>query len=262
MKTWKVLIATAMIAASLGLHIALAKGSHKGGTSVLHWMERCTMISSGEESNAAGSIIAKRNQQGNADNQRLTISLSHLESDAMYQLLATIGTNTYPVVAADLSTDAKGHILIKYVRKNTGKGNAGGVALPDVLNPISDIRSLEIVNSSTQTVLSADLTSPDRFQYLVKSWLTNDGVEPNATAALRIHATQRKDKFRLLASGLTPSASYFLAVNDVVETNVISDASGSLQFKELPAGSPDILDIQSLAILNASSNSVLSTTLP
>jgi hypothetical protein len=251
-----------LITTSLVLQYAVAKAGQKVGTSILHWMEKCQMISSGLESDATGQITAKRNQQGNADNQRLAIRLSHLEGNATYQLLATIGIVTNPVVVADLPADAKGNVQISYVKKHTGKGKAGGVALPDVLNPIRNIRSLEIANSSTQAVLTADLTSPDKFQYLVKSWLTNDGVEPTATAALRIHATQSKVQFRLLASGLTPNGSYFLAVNDVLETNVMADATGSLQFKQLPAGSPDILDIQSPAILNASSNSVLSTTLP
>jgi hypothetical protein len=262
MKIRIVLIAAAMVAIAFILQNALAKGSQKGGTSILHWMEKTQMISSGIESNVAGSITAKQNQQGNANNQRLTISLSDLEGNATYQLLATIGTDTNPVVAADLPADANGNVLINYIKKANGKGNAGGVALPDVLNPISDIRSLEIVNSSTQTVLSADLTSPDALQYLVKRSLTNDGTEPGAAAALRIHATQRMIQFKLLATGLTPSGSYFLAINDALETNVMSDASGKLQFIQLPAGSPDILDIQSLAILNASSNSVLHTTLP
>jgi hypothetical protein len=61
--------------------------------------------------------------------------------------------------------------------------------------------------------------------------------------------------------GNAPQLS-FLSVNDPIVTNGTANAHGGLEFDSLPTGTPDILDIESLAIENANSNSVLSTTLP
>jgi hypothetical protein len=250
------------MAAVLLLQNTMAKAGAKGGTSILHWMVTTKMVASGVESGVRGSVNANQNKQGNADNQRLTIAAAGLQSNATYLLVAVTVADTNPVVVADFPTNAKGVGLVKYVYKNNGKGNAGGTSLPVVLNPISDIQGLGIANGSTQTVLSADLTDPDKLQYLVSRSLTNDGIESGAAASLRIKATQKSVQFRLLASGLLATSGYFLAVNDVLDTNVTTDAAGNLSFNALPAGTPDVLDIHTLAILNSSSNSVLSTTLP
>jgi hypothetical protein len=61
--------------------------------------------------------------------------------------------------------------------------------------------------------------------------------------------------------GNAPQLS-FLSVNDTIVTNGTANAHGGLEFDSLPTSAPDILDIESLVIENASSNSVLSTTLP
>ena len=135
--------------------------------------------------------------------------------------------------------------------------------LPDALNPINKILSLAVADVNTQSVMSADLTNPDSLQYLVKRGMHNDGVENSAAAGLRIHATKNFVQFGLRASGLTPSASYFLAINNAQPyTDLTTDTSGNASVNALPVGAPDILDITNLAILNSSSNSVLSTTLP
>jgi hypothetical protein len=160
------------------------------------------------------------------------------------------------------TTDADGHVKLKYVKKNTGHGGGGGGSLPDSLNPISNILSLNFVNTDTQTVLSADLTMPDHLQYLIKRCLSNDSVEATTAASLGIHATEHFVQFRLTASGLAPNANYFLSVNDTIITNGSPNAGGVLEFDSLPSDAPDVLDIDNLALQNTSSNNVLSTTLP
>jgi hypothetical protein len=134
----------------------------------------------------------------------------------------------------------------------------GRLTLPAALNPLSTVHALSINNSSNQTVLSADLTSPNKLQYLVKSDLSTDTVD----ATLRIKATASETQFRLTASGLMPASDYLLALNGtVVQTNT-SDAKGSLAIKSLLENPVEILDVTSVALWDSSSNVVLSTTLP
>jgi len=233
----------------------------RNGTAILHFMVKANMVGAGVESNAVGSLSAKQNKQGNANNQRLNIALGGLQGDTAYGLFASLRTDTNLTEVGTLTTDANGDALVKFVKKNNGKGNAGGVALPDALNPLANILALAIVNAQTQTVLSVDLTQPDQLQYLVKRCLDNDQVEPDAAAALRIKATQSFVQFRLLASGLVTNATYFLNINDTILDSRQSDSNGDLEFDGLP-GAPDVLDIDSIAVQNSSSNNVLSTTLP
>jgi hypothetical protein len=241
--------------------VALAK---KGGTSILHFMVRTTMVATNVEPSATGSIDAKLNQQGHADNQRLTIAVGHLDGNTTYQLWALLGDDTNLTEIADFETDANGDALLRYshVGSSHGHGHGPGDPLPAALDPLSNIRELVVQNSSTQEVLNADLTSPSRTQYLVKRTMTNDGIELGATASLRIHASQKFVQFRIDASGLTTTSTYFLAINNDIASELTSDSHGRLRVNALPGGSPDILDIHELAILNSSSNSVLSTLLP
>jgi hypothetical protein len=255
-----VLLATSI--SLLTLREVIAKKVNCHGTSILHLMEQTTMADSDVESNAVGSITLKQNKQGHANNQRLTISADSLQNGTTYQLFASLRSDTNLTEVVAFTTDSHGHVKLKYVKKNNGHGNAGGTALPDALNPISDILSLAVVNSATQTVLSADLTAPDHLEYLIKRCLSNDAVEATAKASLRIHATLDFLQFRLLASGLMSNATYFLSVNDTIVSNALADAKGELEFDSLPSSAPDVLDIDSLALQNSSSNNVLSTTLP
>jgi len=259
------LAATGIALAALLVHQqGFAKSSHggKGGTGIFHFMVRSTMTSSGFDADAAGAVQAKRNQQGNADNQRLQLQALNLDANATYKLLAQVGTDTNLVEVADLTTDENGVLDLKYVKKNNGNASPGGDPLPDVLNPISNIRALEVSIGGTQAVLSADFTAPQKLQYLIKRTLTNDGVELDAAADLRIKATQSAVQFRVRASGLTPTNMYSLALNGVILADYTSGTDGHLDINALPAGAPDVLDITDLAIVNATTNSVLSTTLP
>jgi hypothetical protein len=263
MKPFKLIttIVTLVLAVLLVQSAAVAK---KGGTSILHFMVRATLTATDVSPNATGSVDAKLNQQGRADNQRLTIAVDHLDASASYHLLALLGDDTNLTEIADFDTDANGAALLKYshIGSSNGRGHGPGDPLPNALNPLSDIRELVVQNTNAEEVLSADLTNPDSLQYLVKRAMNNDGVEPGAAASLRIHASQNFVQFRIRASGLAASNTYFLAINEDIAADFTSDAKGGLRIDGLPAGSPDILDIHELAILNGASNSVLSTSLP
>jgi hypothetical protein len=241
---------TLMVVLLLSPH-ALAK---KGGTSILHLMLRASMTGDG-----SGSVELKRNQQGGADNQRLQITLADLAADTTYQLLAVTATGTN---ALEFTTDSAGGASWTFVKKNRGKAHPGGDLLPAELDPVTNLRRLEISLGGTQTVLSADLTMPDAFQYLVKRPMTNDGLDTDAAASLRIKSNGVQDQLRIRASGLDATGTYFLAINGDIADTLTSDAAGKLNVTAWPAGSPHVLDVTALAIWDAASNSVLSTTLP
>jgi hypothetical protein len=238
---------------------AWAGSSKKHGTDILHFFVRKAMTNEGVESNAVGRVDVKQNQQGNANNQKLNIFVQGLSSNTVYQLMALLDQDTNYTQVAEFNTDANGAIALKYQKNGNGNGQGKGKSpLPQLLDPVSEIRSLAIGNSSTQAVLVANLVDPDKLQYLVKRHLSN-GVAP---ATLRIKATIHQTQFRLIAGGLNPTNDYLLAFNgEVVQTNS-TDTAGDLEIFSLLQTPTDILSVRDLALWDSGSNSVLSTKLP
>ena len=228
----------------------------QGGTDILHYAVTKTMANDGVESNAVGSVQAHQNKQGHADNQQLNISVSGLTANGSYALLANGGTNLSDGVS--FTTDTNGGAKLQYRSQGNGHGlGHGKSALPAALDPLSAISQLDVFNTSTQAVLTADMTMPDQLQYLIKRNLSTSTVD----ASLRIHATTAQTQFDLKASGLNATNDYLLVVNGaVVETNT-ADSNGKLDINSLPI-SGSILSVSSLQLWDASSNVVLTTTLP
>jgi hypothetical protein len=216
-------------------------------------------------------------EQGKADHQDLNIRVQGLDANYTYQLSALLDENTNLLSALSFSTDANGAatlMLRDFSQGNPkanihshghgnghghghGKGN-GRQDIPDVLNPISSIRELDVVNSNAQSVLVADLTAPSRLTYLVKRDLSSQ----NVNGQLRIQATNKKAQFGLSAAGLNPTNDYLLSFNGgIVQTNS-TDSTGRLRISAPMETATDILDLHSVALLDNSSNVVLSTTLP
>ena len=235
------------------------------GTDILHFFIRKAMANEGVEPAATGRVEVKQNRQGKANNQTLTIAVRGLDTNATYQVLALIdddaGTNLTHV--ADFAPDAKGKAALQYVKKGNGNGNGGGLGrgkspLPGALDPVSLIRSITIFNASTQAVLTADITDPDKLQYLVKRNLGSGDV----SAQLRIKATTAQTQFRLMSAGLAPSQDYLLVLNgEIAETNTSNDA-GKLDIRSLASNPLAILDLRSVALWDTASNVVVSTELP
>lgn len=241
---------------------------HPQGTDILHYFIREAMLNDGVLTNASGVVQAEHNQQGHSDHQQLTVSLSGLETNSTYSLYGRMGEDTNLTWVADFATDHAGRAFLGY--GNFGKGHGMGLAkghggpgnslspIPTELDPVNQIRELDVLNGSTQAVLTADFTMPDVLRYLVKRDLSTNGVD----ASLRIHATTSFVQFRLIADGLNPQQEYWLVVNGgMVETNT-ADSGGGLAFSSLPAGVTNILDVQSLALWDTSSNVVFRTVLP
>jgi hypothetical protein len=249
----------AAILAAASLWADPPAGPHRHGTDILHFFVHTTMNNEGVTHSAAGRVDAGRNQQGHADNQRLRVTLRGLDANAAYQLLALVNEDTNLTTVAEFSTDNRGRAALDYRSLGNGRSHGHGKSLlPEFLDPVSNIRELDVFNSNTQAVLSADLTLPDRLQYLIKRDLsTND-----AGALLRIKATTRQTQFRLIADGLDPQADYWLVLNGgIVQTNRTDDR-GRLRVTSLLLHPTAILDVRSLGLWDTASNVVLYTELP
>jgi hypothetical protein len=248
------------VAAITGL-LAAPHGNH--GTDILHFFVTKTMTNEGVEPGATGRVEAAQNQQGHANNQRLNISAAGLVPGGVYELLARTGDDTNWVDVSQFTTDTNGAAGLQY--RSHANSNGNGNNLPGALNPLSNIRALAIGSISsisnliftTNLVLTADLTDPDKLQYLIKRDLSTADV----TAALRIKATTSQTQFRLTAADLVAGTDYYLVLNGaVVQTNT-ADGKGRLTIPSAPTPA-NILDLHSVAVWDLSSNVVVSTTLP
>ena len=220
---------------------------------------RKDMSNPGVETNASGIIRARQNEQGKANNQTLEILAKGLDTNTSYQLMALVGDETNLTLVTNFNTDVRGRLAVEYRDLGNGQGiGHGRLPLPAVLDPVSQVRELSIFNGATQAVLTADLTVPDRLEYLVKRDLSSNSVD----ASLRIQANTHVTQFRLTASGLNPTNDYLLVLNGgVVQTNS-TDKKGRLVIKSLLENPTDILQVRSLALWDSASNVVLSTSLP
>lgn len=262
----KLLLLLALVTVSFTVPSLFADNSgKKGGTDILHFFVRETMSNPGVVTNATGRINGMLVRQGKANNQKFEIDLRNLEANTPYFLKALIGDDTNFTDVAEFNTDSKGAAKVHYRRMgangNHGLGR-GKSAMPAVLNPICNIRELSVTDTNAQVVLSADLTAPDKLQYLVKRALTNDGAETNAAATLRLHSTTVRTQFRINATGLQPDAGYSLIINGNIDETKVADSNGKLNFTTLLVNPVDILDVRTIAILNGATNSVLSAQLP
>jgi hypothetical protein len=95
-------------------------------------------------------------------------------------------------------------------------------------------------------------------EYMVKRDISTNGVN----ADLQIKASDKHNpEFKLHVSGLAATTDYLFVVNsDVLQTKT-SDQHGHLNIDKLQTSLP-ILQVNSVALWDTSSNVVVSTTLP
>ena len=252
-KNTKFLFLTGTATLALTTMLANPSGDKRNGTDIFHLSLRATMSATGIEPSAGGKLIAAQNEQGKANNQKMDLTISGLGTNTTYELLAGINGNTNFTDVTPLTTDAGGNAAMHYRSLGIGKGHGhgGGLGhganpLPSVLNPMSQVQEFTVINSSNQTVLTVDLTTPNQLTYLVKRKLTNGEVN----GALRLKATTIHTQFRLTATGLLATNNYLLALNGgVVQTNT-ADASGKLVITSAPTPA-NILDLGSVELWTA-----------
>lgn len=261
MKTfkYKTLLMTGPVTLALATFLTVSDRANAGGTDILHLSEVAFMTNSNIEPNADGVVMFSQKAQGKSNNQKLSVALKGLIADNTYELVAIYDTDTNVVDVGPFTTDAKGKAVLYFT--SLGKGHGGGKhssPLPGSLDPLSLVRELDIVDTNMQVVLTADLVSPSKLQYLVKRNLSAQGIK----ASLLIHDNGKKTQFRLFSTGLDANTDYLLVLNDeVVQTNQ-SDSKGKLKIRNLNDTPPNILDVRSVALWDTSSNVVLQTELP
>lgn len=253
------LAGSATLALALLLTSTSPASAAAGGTDILHFTDMKAMTNNGVEPGADGLVVATQKKQGNANNQRLSIVVTGLTTNNPYELVVAFDSDTNLVDITPFTTDDKGNAILEYA--SLGKGHGGGKhssPLPDSLNPVSLIREVDIANSNAQAVLTADLSTPDKLQYLIKRNMSTNDVK----ASLFVQANTRKTHFRLLSTGLATNTDYQLVFNgEVVQTNT-SNAKGRLDIHTLTETPPYILDVRSVELWDGSSNVVLQTELP
>ncbi len=242
-----------------GALTAVAATTHRHSTDILHFFDHVHFANSGVVTNAVGQVDARQNQQGNANNQTLDLHLRGLETNTTYYLYALTGDDTNWTAVTSFGTDSRGRSELLFRQLGNGHGlGRGKLELPASLTPVSNVRDLAVFNVNTQAVLTADLTAPERLEYLVKRDLSTTNVD----AVLRLHGSATRTQFRLTASGLAPTNDYYLVLNGgITETNQ-ADARGRLDIRSTLLYPGDVLDLHTLELWDTSSNVVLSTTLP
>jgi hypothetical protein len=244
-------------------------GSH--GTDIIHLSIQARMENDGIVTNASGKARIDWHQQGNANHQALQVSVKGLDADTDYQLAALLNDDTNLTSVLTFTTDADGKACINLEDKghsNNGHGHGhayghnkhghGKAPLPAELEPVGKIHELEVLDSSgTNVVLTADFTTATCFQYLVKRNISSDTVN----AELRIIANPGKAQVRLSASGLA-GGDYTLLLNDTAAQTQTADDHGRVNIRTELTNPADILSVNSVSLIDAGTNVVVSTTLP
>ena len=149
---------------------------------------RAAMTNVGVDADALGTVSGNLTRRGVTDRQRLTISASKLDADSTYHVVAVTGDNVAATAAVDFVTNRRGGSTITYVKNN------GRHPLPAVLDPISNVRELDILNAGSSAVLRADLLDPDAFSYAVRREMENTGFMAGADGVLQLRGTPRLDR--------------------------------------------------------------------
>src|SRR5258705_2461369 len=203
--------------------------AHGPKKDIQHLFLQKKMANTGVIADAKGDVKIHANLQSKGKKQDIDIKVKGLEASAAYLLFARVDDDTNATQVAEFSTDAEGKASIEFREKGKSKTDKGHtrLPLPAALNPVSGIRELMILNTNEQTVLTADLTSPDKLEYLLKRDLSTGDIK----ASLQIEAKEKKAKVRLEASGLSPNSDYSLALNGSVAQTGTTDEHGKLELK-------------------------------
>jgi hypothetical protein len=154
-------------------------------TRVLNVTFKMDMMKTGANTNASGKISGILLRNGQVSSQQLKLSLAHLDSNAVYQLIAFVGDETSPRSVGGFTTDLKGAFAVTYVQRCPGNSSRGGIPLPTAIDPISRIHQLDVVkdgNVVLTVVIGSDLQSD--------CTAANVGITSPASAATGVAVNQ------------------------------------------------------------------------
>jgi hypothetical protein len=255
----KLTMASALFSLSLSVLAARGDKNHD----ILHVSLQKKMNNEGALASAAGSVNLRYDLEGNKNpHQDLHLKIKGLDDTVSYQLSAQVDDNTNLTQVLSFTSDHEGKADI-HLREKGPKhphdhdGHLDG-QLPAELTPVTGIHQLIVSDTNGTAVLTADLTSPDKFEYLAKRDLSVDTIH----AKLEIKANAQNAKLHLEASGLQAGSQYSLAINGNVASTVTATNDGHVDIHAQLENASDVFALTSVALVDASSNTVVSTTFP
>jgi hypothetical protein len=207
---------------------------------------------------AAGFITGNVRAKGNVENQLLKVTLTQLDANASYTLVAFTSNSITPTVMTNFVTSSNGSFAVIYWKRTHGKHP--GQPLPVTLDPVSNLREFQVVNSTNAIVLEAMVVNTNRISYSTRRNMENTGFVTNAVGSLSVSGYRNWTHLRLISSGLTPITQYLVAINGTIASTNTSDYRGRMTLKKLPLGSPNFIDIQEVALADLAGNIILITT--
>lgn len=226
---------------------------------LIHYnLQTSVMTNNTVDADARGTIFGLLHGSSRFQNQLLRVTLTKLDANTNYTLVVFTGADTNPVVVTNFTTNVRGSYTAAYWKRSVGAMHRS--PLPDVLDPIINIREFQVLDSNGAMVLQAMVVNPNRINYSVRRNMENTGFVPAAVGSLRIHGTHQRTNFRLYATGLAPLTQYMVAINGTVVVTNTSNARGAWTLTKLPAGSPNFIDIKEVALADTAGNVVLITT--
>lgn len=214
---------------------------------------QAAMTNTGVDPDARGTVRGSLSRRGATDNQRLTITVSKLDTDTTNHVVAFLDDSADALDIVDFATDRRGGSSVTYVKSTKSVRHP----LPTALDPISNIRELDILNTSWDALLQADLIAPNSFSYSVKREMENTGFIENAAGVLLLRGSPRLTRVSVTATGLTPLTSYQLLVNGDSVTTKTSDRRGRLTVAGPKTGLPLVLDIRTVELTDGTGANVI-----
>jgi hypothetical protein len=221
--------------------------SHLHGTSIFHWTVRAELTPEiAGDSAPYGTVRATHKQQGKADSQGLRVVVRRLQPNTTYKLWAWTG---------DLPAEpppVEDYIFLASFQSGVHGGYVGKYYfLPEELDPLQNVKEVIITDEFNVVVLRANLTEPERWQFLFRRELDeDDSVDADAEGVLRLKSHYLRGSYRLYLAGLEPDTAYSLVVNDNDEEAEIitTDEYGTSNTLTVLENPYDMLKIQALSI--------------
>ncbi len=236
--------------------VAIAKNPHSRQKEILHLFSQTQMTNAGILPDATGSVFIHVNAQSKGKPQDIRLQVRNLEANATYELSAFLANDTNFTPVVSFTSDDHGNAKLEFRDKLAGP--PGKHPVPAPLSPISNVRELAILDATNQIILDVDLSHPNKFEYLLKRDFSTNSVD----ALLQINGNTHGARLRVTASGLDANSQYSLGLNGGIVASENTDAHGRLHIAFQLDQPTDLFTLQTIDLLDASTNVVDSTSLP
>lgn len=240
---------------------ALAARAGAMNPNMIHYSVTETMSATGADTNVTGQVQVFQKQQGNADHQRLRVTVAGLEARTSYALLAQLGDDTNLVTVGGFTTTRSGRGSVLYFQNHaptSATANRRHV-LPASLGPLTEVRALAVADTNGGIVLTVDLHQSPSLLFELASVFGNTGSDPAAIGCVSVALQGGGAQFRLFATG--QSSEYTFCVNDQSVATYAADGLGRISVGAFPLRAPSPLEFRKLSVLDAGRQIVLESQL-